>query len=129
MKYRKAFVEIAERLAERGATNRTVAATLGVHEETVRRWRQKYPEFGQALDASKLRADMDVVSSLFRQAIGYSYESQEACVIKNSDGCEEVVVTTIVKYVPPRPAAAIFWLRNRQPGLWRENKAANYSDG
>ena len=124
MKYRKEFNDIAGRLAERGATNRTVAAALGVHEETVRRWRQKYPEFGQALDNSKVRADLDVASSLFRQAIGYTYESQEARVVKTSDGGEEVVVTTVVKYVPPRPAAAIFWLRNRQPSLWREDNGS-----
>jgi hypothetical protein len=32
----------------------------------------------------------------------------------------EIITTKLTKHYPPDTTAAIFWLKNRQPGKWRD---------
>ncbi len=117
-KYRREFCLVVEELSKLGATKRLVASVLGVHEDTVRNWEIRYPEFAASLAAAKQRADLEVAKSLYKQATGYSFTTQESYVLRNRDGNQRVETVTLVKYVPPKTAAATFWLRNRQPEMW-----------
>lgn len=90
--YDAAYLDEACRLIRLGMTDEEIAEELGVSRMALWRWREKYPEFRYAIKEAKDAQDARVVSSLMRTA-------------------HEGNVT-----------AQIFWLKNRQPDLWRDRK-------
>ncbi|MEM7477061.1 MAG: hypothetical protein AAF483_18920 [Planctomycetota bacterium] len=121
-KYKPEYCELAKEYASAGSTNKMLAAAIGVHEDTITNWKNVHPEFNDALTRAKVSADVEVEKSLYRMAVGYSYDVQEARVVRDADGNERLEAVTLTKFVPPKTAAATFWLRNRQPELWREKQ-------
>lgn len=97
--YEPWMVIVAERMYELGATHGDVAHALDRAESTIRRWLEDRSDFSAALKAREF-ADAEVVRSLFQRAKGYT----------TSDGV----------HVPAHPTAIIYWLKNRQPGKWRD---------
>ena len=98
--------EVAGLLARQGLTDAQMAAELGISERTYYRWRQAHPEFRQSIGTGKELPDSEVEASLFRRAIGFTYEE---------DGKHKVAL--------PDVTASRFWLVNRRPDRWREVKA------
>ena len=84
----------------------------------------EFPEFGEALARGRVRADADVAARLYDRAVGF--ESQEMHV-SNSQG--EITLTPIRRYHPPDTHAATWWLKNRQPRLWRDRVEHTGADG
>jgi hypothetical protein len=113
--YKPEFVEQARAQCEEGATDQELADFFGVSVRTLYRWKNTYPEFCQALKASKAPADERVERSLFERATGYERDEVDIRVI---DG--QIVQTTVRKFYPPDTTAAIFWLKNRRPEQWRD---------
>ena len=72
----------------------------------------------------KAPVDFDVETSLLKLATGYdSTEVQEEAILDAETG--EPVKTkrkTVTKHVPTSVSAAMFWLKNRLPGNWRERQ-------
>lgn len=84
-------LEQVEIIASLGLTDEEIAVILGISERTLNYWK-KSPEFLQSLKRGKLKADFQIVKSLYEKA-------------KAGD-------TT----------AMIFWLKNRQPTRWRDKQ-------
>ena len=55
--------------------------------------------------------------SLYERANGYSYD---AVKIFMPSGAKKPVYAPYVEHMPPEMTAAIFWLKNRRPDLWRD---------
>jgi hypothetical protein len=121
-KFKVEFVEKARELCENGATNRELADFFRVNETTIWQWAHTHPAFSNALKVGKDLADERVVQSLYRRAVGYSFD---AVHISNYQG--SVSQTPIVEHVPPDVTAGIFWLKNRRPAEWRDVKAVEHS--
>lgn len=121
-KFRPEFVEKARELSDQGSTNRELADFFKVSESTLWEWTRAHPEFSSALKVGKDSADERVVQSLYRRAVGYSFDSLH---ISNFQGA--VTKTPIVEHVPPDITAGIFWLKNRRPAEWRDVKAVEHS--
>lgn len=117
-KFKPEFVAQAEKLAKLGATDIEIADFFEVDVRTLYRWKGESEQFCQALKVGKTVADDRVERSLFARANGYEHDEVDIRVIAN-----EVVQTPIRKYYPPDTTAAIFWLKNRRAGEWRETKA------
>jgi hypothetical protein len=64
---------------------------------------------------SRLSGDRRVEQSLYRRAVGYSYDTVK---IMGYQG--EYTHVPYVAHVPPDTTACIFWLKNRQRDLWRD---------
>lgn len=126
-KYRPEYADKAAELALLGATDRILAAVFAVDEDTIRRWKHAHPEFSQALLQKKTEANMRVARSLYDQALGYDYTTEEAVKYKDKDGNERVKVVTVTKHIPAKTTAAIFWLKNREPELWRDVQQVEHS--
>lgn len=92
----------ARELLAQGHTHRAVIEVFGVHTSTYYEWQDKYPEFADATKRGAEIADDEVVASLHRSATGFMAP----------DG----------KYVFPNQTAQIFWLKNRQPGKWKDKQ-------
>lgn len=121
-KFKPEFVEQAKLLAECGLTDREAAFFFGVEERTLNRWKVDHEGFCQSLRVGKAAADERVEQSLYRRAIGYV---QDDIHFSAHEGV--VTQTPYVKILPPDTTAAIFWLKNRKPGEWRDKTDVEHS--
>jgi len=115
--YAEEYADIAYKLCLLGATDAEIADILGFSEDTINEWKKKHEDFSLSLKKGKLIADSEVASRLYERALGFEHDSVHISVY---DG--EVMETPIRKIHPPDTAAAIFWLKNRQPGKWRDKQ-------
>ena len=95
-----------------GASLASLAVKLGVTSSTLYRCIKKYPEFArlirESVQGTRDEDDNEVENALFKRAVGF----------EQPDG----------KFVPPDVRAAVFWLKNRRPQEWSENrKNSNFS--
>jgi hypothetical protein len=59
---------------------------------------------------------------LYQRAIGYSHDDTHIAVSAGT-----VHQTPMVKHYPPEVQAAQWWLKNRQPGKWRDKSEVEAS--
>jgi len=116
-RYRAAFVDLAFWIARAGSTDVEIAEELGISERTLYNWKERHPEFLQAIKRGKELPDARVEQSLYQRALGYDYE--ESKVVADKDKKVKRVEKT-KKFVPPDVTACIFWLKNRMPEKWRD---------
>lgn len=115
--YKLEFCEIAHTMSQAGATHREIADALDCAEGTFYRWMHEHPELREATKLGKESADDRVEHSLYRRAVGYSFDAIKIMQYEGS-----VVVEPYVEHVPPDVNAASLWLRNRRPELWRDKQ-------
>jgi hypothetical protein len=117
--YEPEYAEQAQKLAALGATDIEVADFFDVDVRTVYRWKHDYPEFCQALNVGKDKADERVLNSLYQKAVGYE---QDAVKIFMPANAEAPVYADYREKIAPDTTAAIFWLKNRRPAEWRDKQ-------
>ena len=122
-KYKPEYCKIAAKVCKLGATDNEVADILGIGTTTLYRWRNEHPRFRESLKAGKKEADERVEMALYRRAVGYSHE---AVKIFQYQGKE--VVVPYKEIHQPDTTACIFWLKNRQPELWRDKPEGDSSE-
>jgi len=122
-KFRVEFITQAEKLCALGATDRDVADFFEVSEATLNRWKLTYPEFCASLKLGKTPADDRVEQSLYRKAVGYSFDSEK---IFHFQG--HITRAECIEHVPPDTTACIFWLKNRRPEQWRDKPDGDSTD-
>lgn len=108
-------------IAMRGSSDDEIAEMCGVDPKIFQRWRKAYPSFDKALQEGRLKADADVVVSLFKQTQGYTYEEQS--MTKDGD------VVEVKKYMPASTDASKYWLNNRQPENWKSTSTTRVAGG
>lgn len=116
--FKQEYIQLAENYALLGATDDEMADFFGVSKQTLNKWKKDYPEFLDSLKKGKSVADANVASRLYNRAIGYDAKATKFAT-------NEGKITDKVEYIehyPPDTTAAIFWLKNRQPGKWRDKK-------
>jgi len=124
-RYLKAYDEQAYKLCLLGATDKRIADIFNVSEQTLNTWKKKHPTFLESLKDGKARANAEVADALFNRAKGYSHADTH---IANYMG--ETIITEITKHYPPDTGAAMAWLKNREPDLWRDKQDINFgADG
>lgn len=99
------------------ATDDKLADVFDVALSTIHKWKLDYPEFSDAIKSGKEAADANVAASLYERATGYSHPEVDIKVI---DG--QIVQTPLTKHYPPDTGAAMAWLKNRQPKVWRDRQ-------
>lgn len=114
-KYKAEYAEQALKLCRLGATDAEIANFFEVTESTVNKWKLDHPAFSESMKKGKEFSDAEVADRLFKRATGYSHPDVDIRVVGN-----EIVQTPLVKHYPPDTGAAIFWLKNRQRGKWRD---------
>ena len=116
-KYQEGYAEQVYKLCLLGATDKDLAGFFEVDESTVNNWKIDYPEFFESIKNGKEIADSNVAHRLYKKATGYERQEDKIFQFQGSP----VVVPTEVHYQPDT-TAAIFWLKNRQPKLWRDTQ-------
>ncbi len=64
---------------------------------------------------------------LYERALGFEHDSEEIKVVSMGKEGSEIERVPIRKIYPPDTVAAIFWLKNRQPGKWRDKQEIQHS--
>ena len=100
-----------ERLAQKGFIDAEMAQFFDITQQTLDNWKKADPKFFGSIKKAKELPDAEVVQALFDRAKGYRYLDE--------DGNE--------KRYPPDPVSMIFWLKNRQPKKWRDNKSLEHT--
>lgn len=121
-KYQTEYAEQAYKLCLLSATDTDLADFFDISESTLNNWKLVHPEFVEALKNGKSVADANVVERLYQRAMGYSHPEDK---IFNNNGVALIVPT--IKHYPPDTTAAIFWLKNRQPGEWRDRQEIDHT--
>ena len=129
-KYDESYNEQAYKLCLLGATDTEIADFFNVATSTIYEWKNIHPQFSEAINAGKIKADMEIASSLYERAKGYDYTEEQALKLKRADGGgisdERVEIVTINKHVPPDPISMKFWLGNRRG--WKDRKDVTTDD-
>ncbi len=109
-------VNKVSKLYKAGWTDKQVADFIGVTKMAIMKWK-KIKKFCLPLKDWKVLADTRVERSLYERAKGYQCKEDKIF-------CERGKVTIVptIHHYPPDPTSMIFWLKNRQPDKWREQK-------
>jgi transposase-like protein len=111
-----------------GARISTLAKIFGVKERTIISWRDKHPEFREALKSGRDEFNADMVEdALLKRALGYKVKErqQKSTYIRYKEDrnlpaiqvpAKEVII--IEKEVPPDVKAAMYFLNNRRGKRW-----------
>jgi hypothetical protein len=121
-KFDQEFLDKVTYMARDGYTDEQIYNSLGIASSTFYNWKNKYPEFAEALRKNKQYFDYKVEDALIKSALGYEYEETE--VIASSDGKNPRVKKT-KKQAHPNVTALIFWLKNRSPEKWNNREQNN----
>lgn len=122
--YRAEYAEQALKLCRLGATDKELGDFFGVSEQTINAWKTAHPAFLESLKAGKGMADAEVADKLFKRATGYEHPAVK--IVANANTGQEHVVQYTERY-PPDTTAAIFWLKNRRPDVWRDKTEQDVS--
>lgn len=122
--YREEYAEQVAKLCALGATDQEIADFFEVDVRTVYRWKHSHPEFCQSLNMGKDIADERVVRSLYQRAIGY--EQDEVKIFMPAQA-EKPVYAPFRAKIAPDSTAAIFWLKNRRKGEWRDKSETEHT--
>jgi hypothetical protein len=114
--FRPEYIRQARQLGALGLTVREIADFFEVDFATFCCWDV---EHGGLLDAANMgigAAHSRVTWSLYRRAVGYTYEATKIFQPRR-EGAPPMIVPYDV-HVPPDTKAAIFWLRTLRPDQW-----------
>jgi len=113
----------AYKLALLGLTDKEMASFFEVTEQTINNWKNAHPQFFESLKKGKEIADAKVSMSLLKRATGYKAKATKFFYDKDAG----IVSQDYVEHYPPDPTSMIFWLKNRQPGKWRDKQEISHS--
>lgn len=121
-KFNPIHAELIIEYASEGMTEEQISALLGISPSTLTRWKSKYANLCATLNQAKKRVNDKVKVSLYQRALGYEYDEEKTTYDKDRG---EWVKTVIRKHIPADPAAAVTWLKFRDPENWKEDKSGN----
>lgn len=120
--YKPEYDEQGYKLTLLGYTDKELADFWGVCEATINNWKLEHCGFLESIKRGKSIADSEIAESLYNRAKGYSHPEDK---IFCNNG--EVIIEPTIKHYPPDTAAAMIWLKNRQPKLWRDKQEIDHT--
>lgn len=128
--YDAIYEEKAYNLALLGATEIEIAKIFGITKTTLTRWKREHGELSASINRGRDAADANVANRLYQRAMGFEHDDEEIKVVSlgNGEG-SQIERVKVRKVYPPDTAAAIFWLKNRQRGKWRDKVEQGFTDG
>lgn len=117
-KYKEEYNEQAYNYCLLGAIDEQLAIFFDISVTTLNTWKELHPDFLASIKKGKEIADLEVTQSLKKRASGMRLKKQ---VVKDGG------VIEIEDEIPPDTTAMIFWLKNRQPKIWRDKQDIEHS--
>ena len=111
--------------AKAKATNKAIAAGLGVGYSNFTSYVKKYPELAQVLRDARKNNISEIYDALFQSAKGGVYTERKKITRTFEDGTTQVITEVIKREVPPNTNAIGMYLRNYDPE-YRDRDAKTY---
>ena len=106
-------LEEVRQWAKAGATNREIAAALGIDESVLYDYQRRYPEFTKTITEGRMSGAAEVKTALLKLAVGFEATDTETKVEPGEDGKMHPTASKITKrQVPPDIRAIEAYLRN-----------------
>ena len=99
-------------IAAKGASDEELEEMFMLQPGTIADWRKRYPRFEKALVEGRTKPDTDVLFALYRNAVGYEYEEDQAV------GGKMPAVLQVKKHARGSVEAQKYWLAQRQRDEW-----------
>lgn len=113
--------------AEQGNTDRRIAELLGISPSTLARWKREHKKVKDALEDGRKSTDRKVENALLKRALGYTYMEVTYERTVDEAGDEKMIIKRQVeKQVMPDLSAQAFWLKNRNPGKWKDKQETKW---
>jgi hypothetical protein len=114
--YTKKSPTIAFHFALLGLSDARIAEAMGIDITTFDAWKNKKPEFSQALIEGRENVDGLVINAVFKRATGFKYDAVK--IFHNKD--DGTVYAPYEEYVPPDINAAKYFLGIRRGKLRKD---------
>ncbi len=101
-----------------GLTDLEICKNLDIGKDAFIEYKKQYSELSDILKKNKEVIDTIVENALLKAALGYEYEETKL----SEHGMERST-----KVAHPNTTALIFWLKNRNPGAWRDKQDLEHS--
>lgn len=115
-KYLPEYDTAAYKLCLMGATDKDLAEAFNVCEDTINEWKKAHPSFAERLSGKRI-ANAEMAYSLYQRGRGYNHEAVQFFCYEG-----QIIEKKYTKHYPPDTTAASLFLRNREPGLWRDKQ-------
>ena len=100
-----------------------VAQKIGVSIQTLKAWRDRYPDIEEAIREGKEIIDYRVENALLKRALGYTTTDVKTIISPpDKNGNRAIRVEKTEKEIPPDTVAIMAWLNNRKPDQWKRNR-------
>lgn len=128
-KYKAEYDQVVKKLAGYGLTEKEIADFIGIAEKTIRNWKKRHTSFKKAIESGKYKADIKVIGSLYKRAIGFKTKEITEQLVEQEqqqpDGSKTkiqklMVTKRVTKEIAPNVAAISIWLRNRRGQLFKD---------
>jgi hypothetical protein len=79
-------LEDVRQWAKAGATNKEIAAALGINIDTFCVYQNQYPEFSEAIREGRMSGAAEVKTALLKLAVGFNATEAEEIIMKDENG-------------------------------------------
>lgn len=108
-----------ERWLKGGATERQVAAALGISYSTFNKYKAEKKEFAERLKSiDRSEIVLDLRSALLKKALGFTYEEKKQYIRQNENGEQNTYTEITTKTALPDVAAINLALKNYDRDNW-----------
>lgn len=101
-----------------GYTYKDIAKKIGISSSAFNRWRNRYPQFNQAMKEGREIVDYKVENALLKSALGYETKETKVTILMRYGKVVEETKETTTREVVPNVTAIQTWLYNRLPDKW-----------
>lgn len=109
-----------------GLTDNEIAENIGISRSTYYAWLNKHRDISDSIKKGQEQMIVNVENALYKRAIGYEYTEKKVKIQENHLG-STTIREQVVKDVAPDVGAAIFILKNRSDGKWRDKREYDMS--
>ena len=121
MKYSEELTEKICKHLKKGNTITTTCQAVGIAKSTFYEWVEKKSNFSDAIKKAMAIPDRKVENALYKSAImGHRYTEKEYKGVAAGEKVKMILIKKVKKFIPPNVTAQIFYLKNRQPGEWKD---------
>lgn len=105
-----------------GVLEKDIASNIGIKATTWCSWKNKFPEFSEAIKRGIKRRCQEAEKSLDKLVSGYTYTEVRTETIMKGEEITGIKRVETVKQVQPSLGAVIFYLCNANPEKWQNQR-------
>jgi hypothetical protein len=111
------MLESIEKHSAQGLNEEQIAHSLGIGYSTFQRKKKDTGEIGERIKRGRSKGIGTITNKLFQRAQGFNIEEDKVFCFKG-----KIITHTVKRYFPPDLGAMAFYLKNRDPENWKDQR-------